>query len=427
MNADKLLFNASKPTKLLGIGAAALLVLLIVSVTFAQFATVSLDRGDRLQVDCTGDRLRVIPAANDELNIICVTSGGEATPEPTSEPYPPPAEPTDEPEPPTPEPTDEPEPPDPEPTAAPPTGPIPDNITIDPVAETSAVDGDADDPAIWVHPTDPSRSVIIANAKEAGIYVWDLNGNLLQHLPQGTRVNNVDLRGNIVMANLRRVGKLAVFVVDPNYSGGNVLTQIADQNSSNNDIQSDSYGFGIYQRQSDGTLFVFDKPKSGGVLRQYQVDINGNNVTVTAVRTLNYNGGVTEGMVADDELGVIYVAEEGKAVHKFSADPNSTDGPMLSFATGDGISGDREGLTLYKRAGNQGYLLLSSQGNSTIKVYDRQTNAYITTITHNGSSSTDGLDVTNLPLPGFPQGMLVAHDGRSQYNIYDWADTGLGN
>ncbi|MEM7115508.1 MAG: phytase [Chloroflexota bacterium] len=404
---------ATKPNKLLGIGLAAFLILVVASVTFAQLSSTSLTGGDTLAVTCNGERLQVIPVANKQVEVICV---------PGDNPEPPAPEPTSEPEPPEPEPTPEPEPP-----SNP--NPVPGNIDIDPVAQTTAVDGDADDPAIWVHPTDASKSVIIANSKSAGIYVWNINGELLQHLPQGTRVNNVDLRGNIVMANLREVGKLAVFVVNPDYDpgSGNVLTQIAGRDSSNNDIQDDSYGFGIYQRLTDGQLFVFDKPKGGGVLRQYQVDINGNEVVVTAVRTLDYDGGVTEGMVGDDELGFFYVAEEGEAIHKFLADPSSSGSPIASFATGDGISGDREGLTLYKQAGNQGYLLLSSQGNDTIKVYDRQTNGLITTISHSDASSTDGLDITSASLPGFPSGMLVTHDGDNRYNIYNWADTGLSN
>lgn len=33
-----------------------------------------------------------------------------------------------------------------------------------------------DDPAIWVHPTHPGRSLILATAKEGGLRVYDLDG-----------------------------------------------------------------------------------------------------------------------------------------------------------------------------------------------------------------------------------------------------------
>jgi myo-inositol-hexaphosphate 3-phosphohydrolase len=62
--------------------------------------------------------------------------------------------------------------------------------------ETQPVDhgGDAaDDPAIFVHPTDPAKSAIIATDKKGGMLVYDLTGKLLQYLPDG-KMNNVDLR-----------------------------------------------------------------------------------------------------------------------------------------------------------------------------------------------------------------------------------------
>ena len=37
--------------------------------------------------------------------------------------------------------------------------------------------GDADDAAIWVHPTDPALSMIIGTDKESGLGVYDLSGN----------------------------------------------------------------------------------------------------------------------------------------------------------------------------------------------------------------------------------------------------------
>lgn len=39
---------------------------------------------------------------------------------------------------------------------------------------------DADDPAIWVHPRDPARSLIIATLKESGLQVYDLSGRVVQ-------------------------------------------------------------------------------------------------------------------------------------------------------------------------------------------------------------------------------------------------------
>jgi len=313
---------------------------------------------------------------------------------------------------------------------------------VHPIVSTTQTPDSADDPSIWIHPTDPSRSVIIGTDKSEGIYVWNMNGELLQHLPQGTSCNNVDMRYDLQLggesvdifaANLRDAGKLAVFKVNPDYTTGDVLTQLADRNSSNNIIQRNSYGLTLYRRPLDGSVYLFEKPEgSGGKVRQYRIedDGSGNGVKVTAVRDLNYNGGQAEGFAADDELGFVYITEEGKGIHKYFADPGMSRDRILFFATGDGISGDREGLAIYACSNGAGYLLLSSQGNSTVKVYERQgDNQFlksIQTTDQNGQSDlgTDGLDVTSFAAPpNFPNGLVVVHDdGGRRFHIYDWAD-----
>ena len=39
---------------------------------------------------------------------------------------------------------------------------------------------DADDPAIWVNPRNRQRSLVIGTAKDAGILVYDMSGQLIQ-------------------------------------------------------------------------------------------------------------------------------------------------------------------------------------------------------------------------------------------------------
>ena len=51
----------------------------------------------------------------------------------------------------------------------------------------------ADDPAIWIHPTDPLLSTILGTDKLLGLAVYDLSGQQIQFIPDGN-LNNVDLR-----------------------------------------------------------------------------------------------------------------------------------------------------------------------------------------------------------------------------------------
>ncbi|MBD3376180.1 phytase [candidate division KSB1 bacterium] len=311
---------------------------------------------------------------------------------------------------------------------------------IEPAASTSPTSGYADDPAIWIHRSLPEKSVIIGTDKKTGIYVWDLNGKLVQHLPQETAVNNVDVRYDfnfngslvdIVAANLRNAGKLALFRVDPDYADSTVLVQILDKNSETNDLQKDSYGFCLYRRPGDGTMYVFERPKYDGELRQYHLFTDSMGVVnLFPVRDLNYPGGVAEGFLADDELGYFYAPEEEKGIHKYYADPDSSSEALMLFATQDSIKGDREGLCLYFCSDSTGYLLLSSQGNSTVKIYDRKIpHTFLGTVQlsdHEGKIGlgTDGLDVTSFRgISDYPAGFMVVHDeDNSRYHLYDWRD-----
>ncbi len=311
---------------------------------------------------------------------------------------------------------------------------------IEPITSTSPTSGYADDPAIWIHRSLPEKSVIIGTDKKTGIYVWNLHGELIQHLPQETAVNNVDVRYDfdlngswvdIVAANLRNAGKLALFKVDPDYADSTVLVQILDKNSETNDLQEDSYGFCLYRRPSDGTMYVFERPKYDGPLRQYHLFTDSDGVVnLFPVRDLNYQGDVAEGFLADDELGYFYAPEEERGVHKYYADPDSSSDALMLFATHDSIKGDREGFCLYSCSDRTGYLLLSSQGNSTVKIYDRKIpHTFLGTIQlsdHEGKTGlgTDGLDVTSFRgITDYPSGFMVVHDeDNSRYHLYDWRD-----
>jgi myo-inositol-hexaphosphate 3-phosphohydrolase len=84
---------------------------------------------------------------------------------------------------------------------------------------------------------------------------------------------------------------------------------------------------------------------------------------------------------------------------------------------------DVEGMTIYYRSDGGGYLIVSSQGNSVLNVYQRvppsPTDANVLVgqfhVMANGTidetSQTDGIDVTNFPLgSAFPGGLFVVHD-----------------
>jgi 3-phytase len=321
-------------------------------------------------------------------------------------------------------------------------------IEIRPRGETGAVQGDADDCAIWVHPTDPARSLVIGTDKAAspgpGLHVWDLGGRELQFVPV-PRPNNVDVRGGVrlggrsaalVVCNARSTRELRVFRIDPE-SGR--LEDVATSGGIPTPELADPYGLCLYRRPSDGTLFAIESTQEGDIdrLHQWRLEDDGSG-RVRGVHVRAFGAGtvasVVEGLVADDELGHVYAAEEGKAVHKFRADPDSSGEALASFARDDGIEGDREGLAIWDGGGGRGWILLSSQQDGSVKVYRREgepgaphAHPLVATLAARGSRRTDGLDVTSAALPGFPVGMLSKHDsGGRRFVFYSWADAARG-
>jgi 3-phytase len=55
---------------------------------------------------------------------------------------------------------------------------------------------DADDPAIWVHPSNGAKSIVVGTLKNGGLAVFDLQGRTIQRIDyadEDARQNNVDL------------------------------------------------------------------------------------------------------------------------------------------------------------------------------------------------------------------------------------------
>ncbi|MEM7556183.1 MAG: phytase, partial [Cyanobacteria bacterium P01_A01_bin.84] len=96
---------------------------------------------------------------------------------------------------------------------------------------------------------------------------------------------------------------------------------------------------------------------------------------------------------------------------------------------------DIEGLTIYYGADGEGYLIASSQGDSSYAVFSREgNNEYLGsfTIGKNGDidqvNETDGLDIINVPLGDeYPNGLLVVQDGANDPQVVVQDDEELEN
>jgi 3-phytase len=301
---------------------------------------------------------------------------------------------------------------------------------VQPSLETRPVDnhGDAaDDIAIWVHPRDPARSLIIGAQKKRGLEVYDLAGRRVQLLADG-RMNNVDLRQgvdlgdgrlDIVAASNRTHQSLSLYAMDAatgrlrDVAAGRIPTGMRDP-----------YGLCMYVSARDGAAYVFVNNSDRGEFGQWKLESRGGRVGARLVREFVV-GSQAEGCVADDQTGALYIAEEDVGLWRYSAEPDGGDARRQIDSTGAGgrLRADAEGLALFQADGGTGYLVLSNQGADNYALYRREgENAFAgffsiganEELGIDGASETDGLEVTSRPLgPAFPHGLLVVQDGRN--------------
>ena len=312
-----------------------------------------------------------------------------------------------------------------------------DTRTVTAVTETSPVadPGDAaDDPAIWVNTANPSASLIVATNKLRGLVVYGLDGEIVWSSDVG-EVNNVDLRTGaagadaegviVVSATHRTKGTIEVFELDPETGNLSPLLDAPIVPA----FAEDPYGLCMYQSAVNGDLYAFAIGFDGTV-EQWRLDGDGpNGWTGARVRSWAI-GSKTEGCVADDANGWLFVGEEETGIWRYDADPDAgtterfeVDRVGVGESGGGRLAASVEGVTLYAPSGGDpldGFLVASSQGNNTYVVYNRAPpHAYRGTFrvgagagTVDGTEDTDGVDVVATPMgPNYPMGLLVVQDG----------------
>lgn len=282
----------------------------------------------------------------------------------------------------------------------------------------------SDDSAIYANPNAPELSVVVADNKDTttgGVGVFDMKGSLLQFRQDGM-IGNIDLRSGFILggapivlvgANNRSDDSLIFWRLDP------ATRQLSAPIGAAAPTISPSYGFCLYHSATSGKFFAFVTQETGSsTMEQYELGERGGKVTASKVRSFQV-GSITEGCVADDELGRLYVAQEDVALWKYGAEPSAGSSRTQVAAVGDGhVVADLEGVSVAKGPGTSGYLVISLQGENRFALFDRMTNAFIRdfTVGANGAvdavSQTDGLDISTSNLgPGFTHGALVVHDG----------------
>jgi 3-phytase len=327
-----------------------------------------------------------------------------------------------------------------------------------PALVTAPVPDDPDDPAIWVHPADRSRSLIIATNKVAapkgGLFTFGLDGTIRQSIVGLDRPNNVDVEYGVALGGRtidiavtteRYKHQLRVFAIAADGSGLTDIGAVPVLTGETGE-RSEPMGIGLYRRPRDGALFAIVGPKSGGTtdhLWQYRISSDARGaITGTLVRrlgTFSQKGagpdepGEIEAIAVDDALGYVYYADERDSVHKWHADPDHPNAARELAAFGrSGYQLDREGLAIYSRSDGTGFLVSTDQipNGSVFHLFRREgapgaphDHSEVVAVVRTTADDTDGIEVSAVDLPGFPGGLLVAmNSGPKNFALFRWSD-----
>jgi 3-phytase len=295
-----------------------------------------------------------------------------------------------------------------------------------PVPRDSITDS-ADDPAIWINFALPDSSRIIGTDKKGGLAVYDLSGQELFYYNTGF-MNNADLRYQFPLGpdtiDILSVSNRTDQTVDIYKINKDGSLQVVHKQQLKSMLKEEVYGLCMYRSKFNGVFYVFVNDKYG-VVEQWELFAKGDKIDGRIIRNLKLASQV-EGMVADDETGTLFVGEEDKGIWKFNAEPSAPDKgdliPMSGEQDNQNILFDIEGLAIYELSGGGGYLIASSQGNSSYALFRRDPpHKYLGSFkivdgaSIDGAEGTDGLDVSSFPFEEkYPEGILVVQDGHNK-------------
>ena len=304
---------------------------------------------------------------------------------------------------------------------------------IFPIAETPQVplDGNADDPAIWLDKEDSKLSLVFGTDKYRGIYTYNLKGNIIGFSESG-RVNNIDLRSlytdtsnykTFIFGSNGTKNTLDLWVyANEEIHQGSLKNDFSLSEKPHISVLTNFLSYGVcagYDKDLGLIAFVTEAKGSRVQVWQYADD------ELTLIHTFN-NGDAyeSEGCVYDDENRTLFISEENDRgvirAYKITNELRFNNPAVIDTREGN-IIGDPEGLAILNTDNKNGYLIASSQGSSTFNIYDRNAPySFIDkfSVNANGSfdavSDTDGIDIINTYLnEDFPSGMIVVQDGHN--------------
>lgn len=299
-------------------------------------------------------------------------------------------------------------------------------LDLKPTVATEPVGTDPDDPAIWFHPRQPEKSLILGtnktSAAEGGaLYAFGLEGKIRQIVAGLDRPNNVAISGSLAVVTERLKSRLRFFRITdspkPLTDAGALPVFVGEKG----DFAA-PMGVAFYLRPRDKALFVIVGRKSGpasGYLEQWRLQTSGSRISGMFVRRFGSYSGKKEieAIAVDSAAGLVYYADEGFGVRCWSADPDAPNAnrERCVFAQA-GWKGDHEGIAFWGK-----YIVCTDQiiGGSLYYGFEKANPDKPRFMIRGGADETDGIEIGDRPLgKRFPHGILVAMNSGPKNFLY---------
>jgi myo-inositol-hexaphosphate 3-phosphohydrolase len=317
-------------------------------------------------------------------------------------------------------------------------------------AATSAKTVKTVDPAVWVNPQDPTRSLVLGANSADGLTVYDLTGaKQAESGITAVAVTGVDTRNGFVLGGSATSvatsvgdGVVHFYAIDP--ATGKFTNKTATPAGITPDWhQGKASSVCMYQNPDTQATYAFVMADDGEMEQLQLVDSSGT-IDAKIVRGFHTTpatgawdvtaaaGSQPGGCVVDDQLKTLYVSEKGVGIWKFGAEPADPmtgtiiDTPTTATPAGH-LSDLTQGLALVRTGDTSGYLIASSPAATatdplanSFMAYDRAPgNAFIRSFhvvagTFDSCESTDGIDAAAGNFGAtFSQGVFVCQDQKN--------------
>lgn len=300
---------------------------------------------------------------------------------------------------------------------------------------------DTDDPAIWVHPVDASKSIVFGTDKESNgaIYAFDLDGKIIDSktIRNIQRPNNVDVEygfrlndstfTDVLVFTEREKQQIRMFSVPdmkPLDNGG--FKVFTDETLVENKLPM---GVSLYKSPKDAKIYAIVGRKTGPrekYLYQYELKSHSTGVQANLVRKFGSFSGQKEieAIAIDDEKGFVYYSDEGVCIKKYYAEPSMGNTEISCFG-GDYFIEDIEGISIASYPNGKGFLIVSNQQKGEFNIFKRTDNSFVKALDLS-TIETDGCEVVTVSLNDkFPNGLFVAMNDEKNFYFYDLKKLGL--